>query len=182
MKKLLALFTALMLLCGTCLAEAPDYTAMSDAELHAIIDAARNELAKRERTMAADTVLIEQNDVTVYLTGKYRLWDGDDFMSGDPFCYLDLEVVVVNDSDRNVSVTIDTASVNGWVVYGSGISETTPGKKQKGELEFKISDGEAFSYEEVEEIEINFYLYDMDQWERIADVDPVIIQFPISAE
>lgn len=48
MKKVLAAFLALLLLCGSCLAEGLDYASMTDAQLHDIVNAARNELTRRE--------------------------------------------------------------------------------------------------------------------------------------
>ena len=47
MKKFLTVLLALLLLCGSCLAEGLDYASMTDAQLHDIVDAARNELTKR---------------------------------------------------------------------------------------------------------------------------------------
>lgn len=44
MKKFLTVLLALLLLCGSCLAEGLDYASMTDAQLHDIVDAARNEL------------------------------------------------------------------------------------------------------------------------------------------
>lgn len=44
MKKFLTVLLALLLLCGSCLAEGLNYASMTDAQLHDIVDAARNEL------------------------------------------------------------------------------------------------------------------------------------------
>ena len=57
MKKFLTVLLALLLLCGSCLAEGLDYASMTDAQLHDIVDAARNELTKRELVAAEKTVL-----------------------------------------------------------------------------------------------------------------------------
>ena len=170
MKRIFGIILTLALI-FTCTASAEtalDYAVLSDEQLHEIIDAARNELAKRELTMAEDTVLFEQDGVTVYLTGNYEVWGYDN-------SYLDIEAVVVNDSDKLVSILIDIASINGWDVYSSGIPETSAGKKQKGILEFLLTDAEISTYEEVEEIEVNFTLYDSENWEIISTIEGIVI-------
>ncbi len=171
MKRFLSVLLLLIVVFSTCHAEGLDYSSLSTEELHQIINSARNELTVRELNAAENTVLLDQNDVKVYLTGKYEIW-GD---KADDYMYLDLEVVVVNDSDYLLSVIVDSACVNGWEVYTSGISDTSPGKKQRGSLEFKISDGEAYTYEEVEEIEMNILLYDSEEWETIAELDTITL-------
>lgn len=171
MKKVLAFLLAVLFACMICTAgaEGTDFTAMSEDELHALVDGARNELAKRELVAAEDTVILEQDGVTVYLTGAHNV-------SSDG-AYLYLEAVVVNDSDKKVSVSVDSACINGWDVYGGGIGETSAGKKQKGEFDFSLGDAEISSFEEIEELELELYLYDADAWERISDNIPVTLTF-----
>ena len=172
MKKILAL--VMVLVCVFCwsfaCAEGLDFASMSDEQLQAIIDGAKAELSSRNGGVAADGVLIDQDGVKVYLTGKHEVWGYDSY-------YLDLEVVVENNSGKTVSILVDTASVNGWNVYGSGISDTGAGKKQKGSLEVCLTDAEISTYEEVEEIEFNFTIYDSDAWETISNVDTVTLTF-----
>ena len=169
MKRLIcALLAALMLLCGMAVAEEIDFASMDDSALHAMIDGARNELTKRELIAAENTVLFEQDGVTVYLTGDHEVWGSDSY-------YLDMGVVLVNDSEKTVFLTVNTAYINGWEVYGGGITDTDAGKKQKANLDFGISDAGITTYEEIEEIEINFWLCDAETYETIAEVGPVVI-------
>lgn len=172
MKRIISLILAmLMLIAGTAFAEATiDFTAMTDEQLHDLINGARNELAKRELAMSADLTLFEQDGVTVYLTGEYEIWGSDNI-------YIDFEAVVVNDSDKLVSILVDISSINGWDVYGSGISETSAGKKQKGNLEFLLTDADISTYEEIEEIELSLTIYDSENWETISTVEGIVIQF-----
>lgn len=149
-------------------ADTQDYASMDDAALHEMINGARNELAKREMKVAEKSVLFEEEGITLYLTGNYDVWGSDNW-------YLDLEAVVINDSDATVFVSVDSAYVNGWEVYGSGITDTEGGKKQKGMLEFCISEADISTYEEVEDIEIVFSLFDSDTYETIAELEPITI-------
>lgn len=168
MKKLPALFLVLILLFSTCFAEGLDYSSMTDAQLHDIVDAARNELAKRELTTAGNTVLLDQDGVQVYLTGDYTITGSSK--------YLVLDVVVINDSDKNISVSIDSdCSINGWAVSTMGCGETPAGKKKRAELSFKLSDAGISTYEEIEDIEMTLYLYDMDKWETVSRTETITL-------
>ena len=170
MKKLMVLLMvfAMFVVNSACMAEGQDYSTMDDATLHEIIDSVRNELTKREMTLAENTVLFETEGVTLYLTGDYEVWGSDNY-------YLDLTAVVVNDSDKTIYVAVDSAYINGWEAYGSGITDTAAGKKQKGTLEFLLSDADISTYEEVEDIEINFRLVDTESYDTIAELEPVTI-------
>ena len=170
MKKVLAFLLTALLLCTLCTAnaEGTDFTAMSDDELHALVDGARNELAKRELTAAEDTVIFEQDGVTVYLTGNHEVKGG----------YLDLEAVVVNDRENMVAVALDTASINGWNVYSGGIGETSPGKKQKGMFDFSLEQANISTFEEIEEIELSIHLIDEETYESITEPSaPITLHF-----
>lgn len=173
MKKLLALILVLLCCISTAYAET-DYSSIPLDELKAQYDAIRNELFKRGMIFDGKTVLFEQDGVTVYLTGKYEVkknWQ-DEYI-------LELEAVVINNYSTVINVGMDNwnASVNGWDVYADGISSTNPGKKQKGMFEIKLSDADITTYEEIEEIEFQFYLYDFDNWETVSNVAPVTVYF-----
>lgn len=151
-------------------AELPVFSAMTDEELHDLINGARNELKTRELNAEADMILFEQDGITVYLTGEYETYGSDS-------TYVDLKVIVVNDSDKDVNIQVDSVTVNGWDVYGSGISGITAGHKKKGELGLKIDDADITTFEEIEEVEFNLYIYDSTAWERISTVDPITVHF-----
>lgn len=169
-KRILAALLATLLLLSLCaFAEGMDFASMTDEELHALVDGARNELANRELAATADTVLIDQDDVKVYLTGEHKVSSNGS--------YLYMEAVVVNDSDKQISILIDSSSINGWDVFSTGISETNPGKKQKGEFDFSLEDAGISSYEEIEEIEMELYLFDSINYDRISDNISITLQF-----
>jgi len=172
MKKILALVMVLVcIFCwGFASAEGLDFASMSDEQLQAIIDGAKAELSSRNGGAVADGVLIDQDGVKVYLTGEYEVWGYDSF-------YLSLEAIIENNSDRGISVDFMSASINGWEVYGSGIYDTGSGKKQKGVFEFNLSDAGISTYEEVEEIEMNFYFFDSESYDTIKEFDPITLTF-----
>ena len=169
MKKLALILVMLLVFASAC-AEGLDFASMDDATLHSIVDSARNELTKRELNAGENTVLFEQEGVTVYLTGEYETEEYDTV-------YLSLNAVIVNDSDKTVWISTDSLSVNGWDVYSYGLPDTTAGKKQKCELEFCISDAEISSYDELEEIEVVFSLVDSDTYETFSTTEPIVLHF-----
>lgn len=175
MKKFLTVLLALLLLCGSCLAEGLDYASMTDAQLHDIVDAARNELTKRELVAEGKTLLFEHDGVSVYLTGDFKA----DSLHTDSMHFMRASVIVVNDSDINVRVGVDSMSVNGWEVSNSGFSSVSPGKKLKDELTFNAVDTDITTVEEIETIEITFRLSNADTYMFFADVPTVTLHFNV---
>lgn len=170
MKKMLSLFLVLLLVCTAAFAEGLDFPAMTEEELHEIISAARNELTKRELVASEKLVIFEAEGVQVYLTGEHRVY-------GTDTVFLDLEAVVINDSDVPVSLSTAACSVNGWNVWNMGISSTSVGKKQKGNFNINLTDAEISSYEEIEEIEFSLYLVNAETYQRVGEEVNVIVHF-----
>ena len=170
MKKFISMILILVLSIAAtfAFAEGVDVSSMTDEELRAIVDSARNELVKRELTAEADTVLFDAEGVKMYLTGNSRVSsDGE---------YAYFEVVVVNDTDVEVGITVESASINGWDVFGSDVYGTSAGKKQKAEMFFKIADAEISTIEEIDDLELTFRLFDSDNSTFITEEsDPVIL-------
>ena len=175
MKKFLTVLLALLLLCDSCLAEGLNYASMTDAQLHDIVDAARNELTKRELVAAEKTVLFEQNGVTVYMTGDYTIRESS--ISDD--IWLKINIVVVNDSGRDVGIDTVNPSVNGWDVSASILSTTTKGKKSKQELTLNVKDAEVKSLDEIEELEIAFRMFDGETYKTFAEVPAITLHFNV---
>ena len=166
MKRLISLILALTLLGSLALAEA-DLTTMTDDELHALVDGARRELTKRELVAGEKLVLIEQDGVTLYLTGANR--------NTNDFTYLG--AVLVNDNDFPVLVTADEFSANGWDVWCGGFDKTEAGKKKKGEITFKSVDAEIADLSEIEDIEVVFTIKNGDDYKAISSTDSMTIHF-----
>lgn len=175
MKKVMTLVLAAVLLivlpCEA-FAEMPDLSAMSTEELHALVDAARNELTSRELTAGGETLIVDQDGVQVYLTGEYKVEDW-----GDGTVDLYLEAVIVNNTDHGLAVVEDGISVNGWNVTFFGIGEISAGKKKKANFELWISDASISTYEEIEEIEFGLRLLNEDTYEGTRVSDPVTVHF-----
>lgn len=175
MKKLIAITLVVIFTLFSMAYADYDYSSMTMDELEKNYDAIRNELFKRGLVADGKTVLFDKDKVSVYLTGKYEIRENS--YSGD--IILELEAVVINDTDTVITVACDSGkiSVNGWDVLASGISETNSGKKQKGTFDIYISDADMTSYEEIEEIEFNLYIFDMKEFKNITDVESTTVYF-----
>ncbi len=171
MRRFLALMLAATLLCGAGVAEGASYADMSDEELHGIIDAARNELARRERALTKDMALFEAEGFTLYLTGKNAL---DDQVLDSQ--YLHIGALAVNDGEKDIGVAVNSAVVNGWEVYCSGLSVTSEGKKREEDLLFDVASTGIQSLDEVEDIQLSLSLYDAESYMLICDLEPLSLQ------
>ena len=149
-------------------AEAPDFSAASEVEILEVLNAIRNELVSRNLIQHEDLVLVDENGVKVYLTGKYEI---EEYSSGS--IYVELEAVVINDTDKKIGVRTDSSSVNGWDVDSSGISDISAGKKKKGEIELKISDADISTYEEIEDVELTMLVYDGENFQTMFITQPI---------
>lgn len=173
MRRLFALLMAAMLLLAVpAFAEETDFASMTDEALHALIDGARNELVKRELVAGGKILLFEQDGVQLYLTGNYTV---QSWGEGKPV--LQLEGIVINDTEQMIGVYIDTVAVNGWDVYGGCIINVDPGKKKKASFEIRLYDGEAMTYEEIEEITFNFRVSESSTYKKLFDAPDITVQF-----
>lgn len=172
-KKLFAVLLAaiiFVLIPAEAFAEAPDFSTLTDEELHELINGARNELKKRELNAEGGMLFFEQDGVTVYLTGDYKVYGTDEM-------FIEFAATIVNDSDYDVNIQVDSVVMNGWDVYGSGASGITAHHKKKDGFSLCLTDADIRTFEEIEEIEFNLYLYDSAAWKRISTIDPIIINF-----
>ncbi len=174
MKKIFALVLAVLLFVAIpceAFAEVPDFSAMSDEELHALINASRNELAARELIAGENVLLFDQEGVQVFMTGNNSI---DDYGNS---VELNIEVVIINDSEYDIALVDDSTSVNGWEVMFYGVGGVSAGKKKKAELELEISDASISTLEEVEDIEFVFQILDEDSYDVICTLDPITVVF-----
>lgn len=169
MKKLFAILVVMVMVLYSVSAFAEiDAAGMSTDELHRVMDAARNELVKRELTAAGDTVLFDQDGASAYLTGQIAVNDIGN---------LTLETVFINGTDKTLALTVDNASINGWTVFTMGITDTMPGNRTKGYLEFSLSDASITTLDEVKDITITFNVFDTESFETVTILAPVTIHF-----
>lgn len=158
MKKILALVLAVMLLMGTGMAcaEGIDLSGKTAQELLELIDAARIELALQLPPVSDGVTLYEDDNIVITL-------------SGDPFIEygsLILPAVVVNKTDRNLIISFDNASCNGWDVLASTAS-VSASKKAKEQIEIYSveEDADLTDVADLEDITCTISYFDDNDWE-----------------
>ena len=109
------------------------------------------------------TVLYEANGIKVM--GKYV--DEDSVWGAAVLLYLE------NNTDKNVAVSCENMSINGFMVTPLFHSDVYSGKKAVDDITILSSDLEENSITKIEEIEVSFRIYNSDTYDTIADSDPV---------
>jgi|GEM_PF-3207043 len=202
MKKLIiALFALVLAFSLTASADAPmiDWGSMTDEEITFLITQANAVLASRgvaveepaEESVEEDTdeatgenaeeitgevpdempfLLFDEQGVKCTVSGKYNVWGFPE----DGSFYLDLELIIENDSSLDAMIYIDACSVNGWEVFTMGGPDARAGKKQKGEVTINLADADIFDVNEIEEIELVVRMSDGD-YNQLWISDPILL-------
>ena len=107
MKKIVCVLLALLTLIP-CLAfaDGPDYSSMTADELRAVIVDARAALAKLEPPFDGSKIVYDKNGITISIDGL-RIENAG---------WLYVDMTIINKSDRNINVFIQTPAINGWMV------------------------------------------------------------------
>lgn len=155
-------------------AEIPDFSSMTTEEIMSFIDAAQDELLSRKAEEdGGSIILVDQDGVKVYMTGNHSVAE-----YGNGTIDLNFDVVVINNSDRPITVGYKQASVNGWNVgFLTNIGQVPAATKTKGTIGYRLSDADISSFAEVEEIATSFYISDAEAWREIFTTDIVRLTF-----
>ena len=94
--------------------------------------------------------LIDERGIILYISGKATV-------SGK---YLKIPVIFENLSGVSAGINITSININGWDVYGFGISSIDSDLKRKSEFSFRIADADITNINEIENIVISFSVYD----------------------
>lgn len=78
-----------------------------------------------------------------------------------------------NNSGKNVGITVDDMSINGFMMSPFFSTTLFDGKKAIDEITVFSSDLEENGIEAIEEVELKFHIYDADSFSSIADSEPI---------
>lgn len=161
-----ALMLALLLGTGTALAEEIDFSGRTAQELLAIIDAARNELALQLPPVSEGETLYEDENLTITLTGAPAIEYGN----------LVLPVVIVNKTDRNLLISFDNSSCNGWDVL-AGTASVSASKKAKEEIELYSveEDADLTDAADLTDVTCRISYFDADDWEWSYECEDSVV-------
>lgn len=172
MKRFICLFVVICMAATWAIADDLDYASMTDDQLAAVISAARSELLKRDMVAKENLKLFEQDGISLYLTGGYEVKEW-----GEGKHVLELEGIVINDTDQMIDVRIDNVAVNGWEVYGGIIQKVGAGNKKKDTFEIRIYDADIHSFDEITDIQFVFRTTKSEGFDKIFALDPITVQY-----
>lgn len=173
MKKALSVFLVIALVLAITISHAADYSSMTEEELKAEFNAIRNELTAKGLVAEKKTVLLEQDDIQIYINGEITI---DKPYSWSTSSYLYLPIVVINNSTHNISVRLEDVSLNGWSVNSDTSDCSTPaGKKSKAMFSFSIEDAEIETLSDFTDAEFSIVVYDTETYRNLLKSKPVTV-------
>ena len=80
---------------------------------------------------------------------------------------------IENNSGKNVGISVDDMSVNGFMLSPFFSTTVYDGKKAINDITVFSSDLEENGIETIEEVELKFNIYDADSYSKISDSEPI---------
>ena len=80
---------------------------------------------------------------------------------------------IENNSGKNVGITVDDMSINGFMMNPFFSTTVYDGKKAIDDITVFSSDLEKNGIESIEEVELKFHIYDTDSYSTITDSEPI---------
>ena len=107
----------------------------------------RNELTKRELIANGNTLLFDDQNVQIFMTGNGSPWE----VSGKK--YYDVEMIVINNTEYDINIDFDKLSINGWDAPSGLIVQISSGKKKKDTISLSLTAASLQNYKEIEDVE-----------------------------
>ena len=105
------------------------------------------------------------NQGGIKIIGKYV--DESTFWGSSVLLY------VQNSTGRNIGISCEDMSINGFMVSGYYYADIYTGKYSLDEITILSSDLTEKGITSIEDIELKFHIFDSDSFETIADTDPI---------
>ena len=145
MKKILVILLAVCMILPAAASADYDFSAMTDDELRAVIDAARSELRARSAQETEKIYLIHDKYADIYFTGKAK----------DTYYGYELEVIFENKSDVEIMFSLDDVILNGWMLTGYDDIGITPAHaKSRGALCLDYKSAELSDYTQIDTVRL----------------------------
>lgn len=167
MKRLFAVLLAVCLITAGAYADVltDDWKNATDAELQTAIAEIQAEIQKRGTATQDEGsgALYEENGVKITMTGETRLFVDLFYIS----------VIVENDSDRNIMVSVRDASVNGWETSTLSPGTVQAGNKKQADMTFNIGKAGIATEDEIRNISFYLTILDSDSFELIGETEKI---------
>lgn len=95
------------------------------------------------------------------------------YVDEDSFWGMAVLLYVENTSGKNVTISCDDMSINGFMVSPLFSSTVYDGKKSFDDITIFSSDLESNGIEAVENIELNFHIYDPSDFSAVGESGPI---------
>ena len=127
---------------------------VAHAEVHVYPFGEENSTQFVRETQSADTILADNEYVTVIATG----YDPDDFWGWS------LDLYIINKTNVSVMVAIDEAAINGYMIDPFYATSVMPNTSKFSSIDWSSSDFEENNITEVEEVEFILKVYNENDW------------------
>ena len=162
MKKLITLLLVLLLAATGATADVlcDGWKDADNAEIQAAIEELKAELEGRMATQGDgdSMVLFQQDGITVTLSGENHAFAN----------LFNIGVIIENNSDKEIRVTLQEASINGWEVSTIAPGKVQAGNKKKAELTFNFEKAGLASETEIQEIKFILAVIDTGSFSKIG--------------
>lgn len=125
------------------------------------------------KTSAYDTMDTTPNDVGMELYNENGIRIVGKAVDEDSFWGTGILLYCENTSGRNVGISVDDMSINGFMMTPFFATTVYNGKKSIDEITVFSSELEENGIESIDEVELKFHIYDSDSYTTIADSSPI---------
>lgn len=118
----------------------------------------------------AETILVDEGDIII--TAKSLETDG---LFGPQ-----IKLLIENNSGKDLCFQCRNTSINGYMIDGIMSTTVANGKKANASLTFSESDLELCEIKQIADVELNFYIFDKNDWEKYLETDVIQIKTSIA--
>ena len=140
-----------------------------DSELNYLFKNVYTEL----HTSEFDNMDTTPNDAGIELYNENGIKIVGKTVDEDSFWGTAILLYTENTSGKNVGISVDDMSINGFMMSPFFSTTVYDGKKSIDEITVFSSDLEANGIESIEDVELKFHIYDADSYSTIADSDTI---------
>ena len=128
------------------------------------------------KTSVYDSMDTKPNDVGTELYNKDGIRIVGKYTDKNSFWGTAIVVYIENKTGRNVMISSEDLSVNGFMVSGGLYSTVYDGKMIIDEIEIMDSSLKENNITDIQKVELSFHIIDNDTWDTIADTGSITIQ------
>lgn len=118
----------------------------------------------------AETILVDEDGITI--TAKSLETDG---LFGPQ-----IKLLIENNSGKDLCFQCRNTSINGYMIDGIMSTTVANEKKANASLTFSESDLELCEIKQIADVELNFYIFDANDWEKYLETDAIQIRTSIA--